>query len=169
MFKIKVSHLEWGHRLWSRMERNGLCHGTLPKTRYMKMTSTTQCIPARSSPGTKSTPSVAGHQDGGEKYGTDGPKSLYSRNNITIVTWSMRSLTSSRKSWRTNTRNEEIPIEHPWSLWGMLEKLRRNIYPGTPQTLFQWQCRQTWAWSWIAHSQRHCECHHGMSTSLADT
>ena len=68
----------------------------------------------------------------------------------------------SRKSWRTNTRNEEIPMEHPWTLWSTLEKLWWNIYSRRPQALFQWPWRQTWAWSWIPHSQRHCECHHGM-------
>ena len=53
------------------MERDGLHHVTLPKTHHMKMTTTTQSIPTRSSPGTRTTPSVAGHQDGGEKYATD--------------------------------------------------------------------------------------------------
>ena len=76
---------------------------------------------------------------------------------------------SSRKSWRTNTWNEEIPMEHPWTLWSTLEKLWWNIYSRRPQAIFQWPWRQTWAWSWIPHSQRHCECHHGMPTSLQPT
>ena len=33
----------------------------------------------------------------------------------------------------------------------------------------QWPWRQTWAWSWLSHSQRHCECHHGMPTGLQPT
>ena len=76
---------------------------------------------------------------------------------------------SSSKSWRSNTRNEEILIEHPWTLWSTLEKLWRNIYPRRPQALLQWPWRQTWAWSWIPHLQRHYECHHGMPTSLQPT
>ena len=58
VFKTKASHLDEGHRLWSGMERNGLCHETLSKTHLMKMTTTTQSIPARSSPGTRTAPSV---------------------------------------------------------------------------------------------------------------
>ena len=36
---------------------------------------------------------------------------------------------SSRKSWRTNTRNEKMPLEHPWTLWSTQEKLWWSIYP----------------------------------------
>ena len=80
VFKTKASHLDGGHRLWSGMERDGLPHATLPKTHHMKMTTTTQLIPARSSPGTRTAHSAAGHQDEDEKYATDGPKSLRARN-----------------------------------------------------------------------------------------
>ena len=58
----------------------------LPKTHLMRMTTTTQSIPARSSLGTRTTPSVVGHQGGGEKCATDAPKPLRARNNITIGT-----------------------------------------------------------------------------------
>ena len=92
VFKTKTSHLDGGHRLWSGMERDGLCLVTLPKTQYMKVTTTSQSIPARSSPGTRTTPSVGGHQDGGEKYVTDGLKSQRDRNDITIGTWNVKSL-----------------------------------------------------------------------------
>ena len=145
VFKTKASHLDGGHRLWSGMERDGLRHATLPKTRYMKMTTlpktrymkvttTTQSIPARSSPGTRTAPSVAGHQDGGEKHGTDGPKPLRARNNITSGTCNVRSLRAAGKAEEL-TQNEEIPMEHPWTL----EKLSRNVYPKMPQTLLHWQ------------------------------
>ena len=87
VFKTKASHLDGVHRMWCGMERNGLRHATLAKTHHMKMTTTTQSMPARSSPETRTAPSVAGHQDGGEKYATDGPKSLHARNNITVGTW----------------------------------------------------------------------------------
>ena len=72
---------------------------------------------------------------------------------------------SSRKRRRTNTWNAGTQMEHPWTLWGTLEKLRRSV-PRRPQSLLQWQWSQTWALTCIPHSQRHCECHHGMSTSL---
>ena len=67
VFKTKASHLDGGHRLWSGMERDGLRHAILTKTHHMKMTTTTQSMPARSTPGTRTAPSVAGHQDGGEQ------------------------------------------------------------------------------------------------------
>ena len=92
MFKTKASHLDEGHQLWPGMERDGLRHVTLPKTHYMKMTTTTQSIPAKSPPGTRTAPSIAGHQDGGEQYATDEPKLLRARNNITSGTWNARSL-----------------------------------------------------------------------------
>ena len=97
VFKTKASHLDGGHRLWSAMERDGLRHATLPKTHHMKITTATQFIPARSSPGTRTTPSVAGHRDGGEKYATDGPKSSRATNNITLGTWNVRSLREAGK------------------------------------------------------------------------
>ena len=97
VLNTKASHLDGGHRLWCGMERDGLRNATLPKTRYMKMTTAAQSIPAWWSPGTRTTPSVAGHQDGGERYATDGPKSLRARNNITIGTWNVRSPTAAGK------------------------------------------------------------------------
>ena len=45
VLKTKASHLDGGHWLWSSMERDGLRHATLPKTRYMKMKTTTQPNP----------------------------------------------------------------------------------------------------------------------------
>ena len=98
VFKTKASHLDEGHQLWSGMERDGLCQATLPKTHYMKMTTTTQSILAWSSPSTRTAPSVAGHQDGDEKYVTDGPTSLRARNNIAIGTWNVRSLRAAGKA-----------------------------------------------------------------------
>ena len=97
VFKTKASHLDGGHQLWSVMERDRLRHVTLSKTHHMKMTTTTQSIPARSSPGTRTAPSVAGHQDGGEKYATDGPKSFRATNNITLGTWNLKSLRAAEK------------------------------------------------------------------------
>ena len=120
VFKTKASHLDGGHQLWSGMERDGLHYVTLPKTHHTKMTTITQSIPARLSPGTRTAPSIAGHQDGVEKYVTDGPKLLCARHNITIGTWNMG------KSWRTNTWNDEIPTEHPKALWSMLEDIHEH-------------------------------------------
>ena len=114
VFKTKTSHLHRGHQLWSGMERDGLHHATLPKTYHMKMTTTTQPIPARSSPGTRTASSVASHQDGGEKYATDGPKSPRARNNITIGTWNKRSL-------RTAGTVEELTHEMKRYRWNILK------------------------------------------------
>ena len=97
MCKTKASHLDGGHQLWSGMERDGLHHATLLKTHSMKMTTTTQSISAWLSPRRRTASSVAGHQDGGEKYATDGPKLLRARNNITTGTWNVRSLRAAGK------------------------------------------------------------------------
>ena len=113
VFETKTSHLDGGHRLWSGMERDGLRHVTLPKTNYMKMTTTVQSMLAQSSPGTRTTPSVAGHQDRGEKYATDGPKFLRARNNITIGTWNVISLRAAGKV-------EELTHEMERCRWNIL-------------------------------------------------
>ena len=81
---------------------------------HMNRTTITQSIQARSSPGTRTASSVAGHQDGGEKYATDGPKSLRARNNITIGTWNVRSLRAAGKV--EELTHDEMPVEHPWTL-----------------------------------------------------
>ena len=47
-------------------------------------------------------------------YVTDGPKPLLARNNITMGTWNVRSLRTAGKVEEL-TRNEEIPMEHPWT------------------------------------------------------
>ena len=89
----------------------------------MKMTTTTQSIPARSSPATRTAPSVAGHQDGGEKYATDGPKSLRARNNITMGTWNVRSLRAAGKV-------EELTHEmkrYRWNILGLCEVRWKNF------------------------------------------
>ena len=112
VFKTKASHLD-GHRLWSGMERDALRYAILPKTHHMKMTATTQSIPARLSHGTNTAPSVAGHQDGGEKYATDGPTPLRARNNITIGTWNVRSL-------KTAGTVEELAHEMKRCRWNIL-------------------------------------------------
>ena len=113
VFKTKPSHLDGGHRLWSGMERDGPRYGTLPKTHHNKMTTTTQSIPAWSSPGRRTAPSVAGHQDGDEKYVTDGPKSLRARNNITVGSWDVRSLRAAGKV-------EELTHEMKRYRWNIL-------------------------------------------------
>ena len=120
VFKTKANHLDGGHRLWYGMERDGLRHATLPKTLHMKMTTTTQSILARSSPGTRT--SVAGHQDGVEKYATDRPKWLRARN-ITIGTWNVRSLRAAGKT-------EELTHEmnrYQWNIFGLCEVRWKNL------------------------------------------
>ena len=92
------------------------------------MTTTTQSIPARSSPGTRTAPSVAGHQDGGEKYATDTsdrPKYLRARNNIT------RSIgTSNVRSLRAAGKVEELTHEmkrYQWNILGLCEVRWKNF------------------------------------------
>ena len=105
------------------MERDGLRHATLPKTHHMKITTTTQSIPARSPLETRTAPSVAGHQDGGEQYATDGPKSLLARNNITLGTWNVRSL-------RAAGNVEELTHEmkrYRWNILGLCEVRWKNF------------------------------------------
>ena len=123
VFKTKANHLDGGLRLWSGMERDGLRHATLPKTHHMKMTTTTQSIPARSSPGTRTAPSVAGHQDGGEKYTTDGPKLLRARNNITIGTWNIESL---RAAGKVEELTDEMK-RYRWNILGLCEVRWKNF------------------------------------------
>ena len=123
VFKTKASHLDGGHWLWSGMEGDELRHATLPKTHHMKMTNTTESIQAWSLPGTRTAPSVAGCQDGGEKYATDGPKSLSARDNITIGTWNVRSL-------RAEGKVEDLTHEmrrYRWNILGLCEVRLKNF------------------------------------------
>ena len=90
----------------------------------MKMTTTTQSIPDRSSSGTRTTPSVAGHQDGGEKYATDGPKPLRARNNITIGMHLECKITES------SMKVEELTHEmkrYRWNILGLCEVRWKNF------------------------------------------
>ena len=119
VLKTKVSHPDGGKWLWSGIERDGLRHVTLPKTHHMKMT---ESIPARSSPETRITPFIDGHQDVGEKYATDGPKSLRARS-ITIGTWKVRSLRAAGKV-------EELTHEmkrYQWNILGLCEVRWKNF------------------------------------------
>ena len=123
VFKTKASHLHRGHRLWSGMEKDGPCHATLAKTHHMKVTTTAQSIPPRSSPRMRTALSVAGHQDGDEKYVTDGPKLLHARNNIIIGTWNVRSLRAAGKV-------EELTHEmkrYWWNILGPCEVRWKNF------------------------------------------
>ena len=68
-------------------------------------------------------PSVADHQDGGEKYATDRPKSPGARNNITIGTWNVRSLRAAGKV-------EELTHEmhrYQWNILGLCEVGWKNF------------------------------------------
>ena len=123
VFKTKASHLDRGHRLWSGMVRDGLRHATLPKTHRLTMATTTQSIPARSSSGTRTMPSVAGHRDGGKKYATHGPKSLRARNNITLGTWNVRLLTAVGKV----EEPKHVMKRYQWNILGLCEVLWKNF------------------------------------------
>ena len=110
VFKTKASHLDGGHPLCSGMERDGLRHATLPKTHHMKMTTTTQAIPARLSP-------IAGHQYRGEKYATDGQNGYVPETIITVGAWNVRSL-------RAAVKVEELTHKMKrcrWNIFGLCE------------------------------------------------
>ena len=146
------------------MERDGLYHATLSKTRYMKMTTTSQSIPAWPSPRTRSAPSVAGHQDGGEKYATFGPKLLRARNNITVGTWIVRSLRAAEKVEEL-THNRDTD-----EILGLCEVCWKNFgetsTPENHKLYFSGSEDRHAHGSWIPHSQQYCKCYHGMPTSL---
>ena len=159
VFKTKTSHLDGRHRL----ERDGFRHATLPKTYYMKMTTTSQSIRARSSPGTRTAPSVAGHQDGGEKYATDGPKSLRARNNITTGTWNVRSLRAAGKAEELTHKMKR----YRWDILGLCEVRWKNFAEtSTPEghkPFFSGRREDghEHGVGFLIH-----ECHHGMPTDL---
>ena len=80
-------------------------------------------IQTRSTRGTRTAPCVAGHQDGGEKYATNGPKSLRARNNLSIGTWNVRSM-------RTAGKIEELTHEmkrYQWNILGLCEVRWKNF------------------------------------------
>ena len=87
------------------------------------MTITAQSIPARSSPGTRTAPSVASHQNGSGKYATDRPKSFRARNNITIGTWNVRSL---RAAGKVEELTHEIK-RYRWNILGLCEVRWENL------------------------------------------
>ena len=66
VFATKASHLDGGHRLWSGMERDGLRHATSAQDSHMMMTTITQPIPDRPSPGLERAAPSAAYQGGGE-------------------------------------------------------------------------------------------------------
>jgi len=89
-----------------------------------EMTTISQPIPDRSSPGSKRTaPSVA-HQDGGEKYVTGVTTSkIRATNNITIGTWNVRTL-------RMEGKLEELSYEmsrYRWNILGLCEVRWKNF------------------------------------------
>ena len=90
----------------------------------MKMTTTTQSRPAGSSPGTRTAPSVAGHQDRREKYATDGPKPLRARNIITIGTWTVRSLRA--EAGKVEELTHEMK-RYRWNILGLREVRWKNF------------------------------------------
>ena len=88
------------------------------------MTTISQPIPDRSSPGSKRTaPSVA-HQDGGRKYVTGVTTSkIRARNNITIGTWKVRTL-------RMAGKLEDLSYEmsrYRWNILGLCEVRWKNF------------------------------------------
>ena len=96
------------------MERDGLGQALFAHDTLQEITTISQSIPDRSSPGSKGTaPSVA-QQDGGEKYATGVTTSKIGvRNNMTIDTWNARTLGMAGKL-------EELSYEMSKYHWNIL-------------------------------------------------
>ena len=88
------------------------------------MSTTTQSIPDRSSPGSPRAAPTAGYQGGGDKFATDTTKnSLRSRNNITIGTWNVRSL---NKTGSLEQLTYEMS-KYNWNILGICEMRWKNF------------------------------------------
>ena len=46
---------------------------------------------------------------------------------------------SCRETSGTNTRNGQVQMEHPWTLWNEMEELWRNNNRGRTQSFLQWK------------------------------
>ncbi|GFO49148.1 craniofacial development protein 2 [Plakobranchus ocellatus] len=107
------------------MERDGLRHVTLPKTRNMRMKTTQRTIPNRSSPGPRTASSVGRiHQGGSGNYATGGSnKTIRDRNKIVIGTWNLRTLREAGKI-------EQLEYEmsrYRWNILGLCEVRRKHF------------------------------------------
>ena len=107
------------------MERDGLRQASFAHDTLHEMTTISQSIPDRSSPGSKGTaPSVA-QQDGDEKYATGVTTSkIRVRNNITIGAWNVRTLRMAGKLEELSF--EQVPLEH-FSIFGLCEVRWKNF------------------------------------------
>ena len=103
-------------RAWRRMVDRHHQASSAQDTSH-EMTTNSDIIPDRSSPGlSRTAPSVVVHQDGGEKYATDAQR-VRARNNITIGTWNVRTL-------RTAGKLKELTHEmdrYRWAVLGLCE------------------------------------------------
>ena len=109
------AHLEEGNfETKPGLERDGLGQALFAHDTLQEITTISQSIPDRSSPGSKGTaPSVA-QQDGGEKYATGVTTSkIRVRNNMTIDTWKARTLGMAGKL-------EELSYEMSKYHWNIL-------------------------------------------------
>ena len=147
------AHLEGNFEPKPGLGRVGLRQALLAHDTLHELTTISQPIPDRSSPGSKSTaPSVA-HQEGGEKYATGVTTSkIRARNNVTIGTWNLRTLRIAGKleelSYEMSRYDGKTLGRHP---------LRRviNYTPvarrTNPNTALDFLCRRTsWTLSWAA-------------------
>ena len=120
------AHLEEGNfEPKPGLERDGLRQASFAHDTLHEMTTISQSIPDRSSPGSKGTaPSVA-QQDGDEKYATGVTTSkIRVRNNITIGTWNVRTLGMAGKLEELSF--EQVPLEH-FSIFGLCEVRWKNV------------------------------------------
>ena len=68
----------------------------------------------------------------GVKYAIGASSKIRGRDNITIGTWNTKTLRAAGKLQELTHKNEQVHMEHPWTLWNEMEELWRNSNRGTP-------------------------------------
>ena len=130
-----------------------------------------QPILPRSSPGTRTAPSFAGHQDGGEKYATDGPNPYVPETtSLLIGTRHVRSLTAVGTVEEQGHKTKR----YRWNILGLCvvrwgKKTSEERLPQKATNSPSVGGKTGMSMSWISHSQGHCECQHVMPISLLST
>ena len=120
------------------LERNGLCQVVLCPWVTMRNTSN-HTLPDRSPAGLTRTVPSAAHQDGGVKHASGASSKIRGRDNITISTWNKKDTKSCEETPRTNTRNVQLQMEHPWILRNQIEELWQNNDRRRAQCFRQWK------------------------------
>ena len=111
---------------------------TLPKTHHVKTTHN-HTIPDRSPPGSTRTAPSAVHQDGGVKCATGASSKIQRKRQHHHRHLEHKDTKSCRETSGTDTRNGQVQLEHPMTLWNKMEELWRNNNRGRTQSFLQWK------------------------------